>query len=112
MNHYSATYAKLEAQLKALSEDIVSNLQQTTEPEHQLLLKKLQSESVQNWPELMSGVYSSTLRQQKAQLEKLEAALSQIQLGMYGYCADCDGAIEPQLLEQDPSRQRCGRCDP
>lgn len=110
MNNYSSTYAKLDAELISLSQEIIRELQQSIDPDYKLLLKQLQNASVQCWPELMSGVYSAKLRQQKTRLEKLEAALSQIQIGMYGNCADCEAPIEKYLLDIDPARQRCKRC--
>lgn len=110
MNNDLDAYRKLEEELMLLSHDIIKYLEQTAEIEYQQLLKKLEMESVMRWPELMSDVYSPQLRQQKQQLEKLEAALSQIQIGMYGLCADCEAPIEKHLLEQDYTRQRCLRC--
>jgi len=43
-------------------------------------------------------------------MTKLEAAVSQIEIGQYGYCCDCEEKISAKLLEQDPAIQRCTKC--
>ncbi len=45
-------------------------------------------------------------------LEKLEAALCQIDIGQYGYCCDCEEKIDDARLLADPASQRCRRCAP
>jgi RNA polymerase-binding transcription factor DksA len=43
-------------------------------------------------------------------MNKLEAAISQIDIGQYGYCCDCEEKISEQRLERDPAAQRCDKC--
>ncbi len=45
-------------------------------------------------------------------LGQVEAALCQLDLGMFGLCADCESEIAPQQLESDPTTQRCNHCQP
>ena len=40
-------------------------------------------------------------------MNKLEAAISQMDIGQYGYCCDCEEKISEQRLERDPAAQRC-----
>ena len=40
----------------------------------------------------------------------LEAAVSQIDIGQYGYCCDCEEKIATALLQKDPATQRCTKC--
>ena len=44
-------------------------------------------------------------------LTRLDAALCQLDLGLYGLCADCEAEIEPERLLCDPTEQRCCGCD-
>ncbi|WP_028773017.1 TraR/DksA C4-type zinc finger protein [Shewanella waksmanii] len=44
------------------------------------------------------------------QLTKLDAAYCQLDIGMYGLCADCESEIESHRLQQDPLEQRCAAC--
>lgn len=47
----------------------------------------------------------------RSRLQAIDASLCQLELGLYGYCADCEKTIEPELLQRDPTSQRCRRCD-
>ena len=44
-------------------------------------------------------------------LTRLDAAICQLELGLYGLCADCEATIEPSRLTHDPTEQRCSRCE-
>lgn len=46
-----------------------------------------------------------------ARLKRLDAALCQMDLGLYGFCSDCEDPLLPEQLEQDPTLQRCPRCE-
>jgi len=46
-----------------------------------------------------------------AELKRVDAALCQLDLGLYGLCSDCEESIEPELLQADPCRQRCRHCE-
>ncbi|MCL1091315.1 TraR/DksA C4-type zinc finger protein [Shewanella profunda] len=45
-----------------------------------------------------------------SQLNKLDAAICQLDLGLYGLCSDCEAEIETERLSQDPTEQRCASC--
>lgn len=45
------------------------------------------------------------------QFVRLDAAICQLELGLYGLCADCEASIEPARLQADPTEQRCRVCD-
>ena len=53
------------------------------------------------WPQLQPHI---------KQLKKVDAALCQQQLGLYGLCSDCEDELSRELLYQDPCRQRCSLC--
>ncbi|WP_417761105.1 TraR/DksA C4-type zinc finger protein [Shewanella sp.] len=42
---------------------------------------------------------------------RLDAAICQLELGLYGLCSDCEAIIEPARLQADPTEQRCSLCD-
>lgn len=44
-------------------------------------------------------------------LGKVEAALCQIEQGVYGICCDCEAEIDMERLVADPAEQRCRHCD-
>lgn len=44
------------------------------------------------------------------QLTQLDAAICQLDIGLYGLCADCEAEIEPNRLNENPLEQRCAQC--
>ncbi|KFZ37121.1 hypothetical protein HR45_11960 [Shewanella mangrovi] len=46
-----------------------------------------------------------------ARLVRLDAAICQLELGLYGLCADCEAEIEADRIASDPTEQRCQLCD-
>ncbi|GHA48267.1 hypothetical protein GCM10007086_22450 [Photobacterium aphoticum] len=43
-------------------------------------------------------------------MEKVDAAVCSIKLGMYGLCVDCEEEIAMNDLEDDPAQPRCQDC--
>ena len=43
-------------------------------------------------------------------LGRIEAALRRCDDGSYGFCIDCDEAIDPRRLNLEPTATRCIRC--
>lgn len=91
---------------------ICQYLQQGLRTEYSDLLLKLESNPLSHWPELLSQWLTPELETKTRRLEAIQAALSQMDMGLYGLCSDCDSRIERHLLKQDPARQRCERCQP
>lgn len=52
----------------------------------------------------------STRQRAERELKRIEAALQRCDDGSYGYCLDCDEAINPRRLELDPSATLCIAC--
>ena len=46
-----------------------------------------------------------------ARLVRLDAAICQLDLGLYGLCSDCEAEISAGRLQQDPTEQRCEQCE-
>lgn len=44
-------------------------------------------------------------------IKRIDAALCQMELGLYGLCSDCEEPLDCEQLEQDPTLQRCPRCE-
>ena len=57
--------------------------------------------TLSGWPQLLPFI---------KQLKKVDAALCQQQLGLYGLCSDCEVELSREQLYQDPCRQRCSLC--
>ena len=61
--------------------------------------------------ELTSRLDLPKVEQSVARLKRIDAALCQMDLGLYGLCSDCEEPLSIEQLEQDPTLQRCPRCE-
>ncbi len=104
--------AQLFEELQLIRQDILHYLQQDRQTQYLQLLQVLESQQLGHWPELLAKWLTPELKQKTNRLEALQAALSQMDMGLYGLCCDCECRIERELLKQDPARQRCARCQP
>ncbi|CAJ1785600.1 TraR/DksA family transcriptional regulator [Aeromonas jandaei] len=61
--------------------------------------------------ELTSRLDLPKVEQSVAHLKRIDAALCQMDLGLYGLCSDCEEPLAIESLELDPTLQRCPRCE-
>lgn len=52
----------------------------------------------------------ATEQRRQQRIKAIEAALSRIEAGDFGYCVMCDEAIAPQRLRFDPALAACVSC--
>ena len=45
-----------------------------------------------------------------SQLTQVDAAICQLDIGLYGLCSDCENEIEAERLAINPVEQRCTQC--
>jgi RNA polymerase-binding transcription factor DksA len=102
---------RLQTELVALRTEILNYLQYSSEAACQNVIGRLEQKAVSHWPELLRECLTPELELKNRRLEQIQAALSQMDMGLYGLCCDCDSRIERDLLIIDPAHQRCRRCD-
>ena len=61
--------------------------------------------------DLTSRLDLPKVEQSVARLKRIDATLCQMDLGLYGLCSDCEEPLAIESLEQDPTLQRCPRCE-
>ncbi|GJL97415.1 MAG: molecular chaperone DnaK [Hyphobacterium sp.] len=44
------------------------------------------------------------------EIRRIDAAISRLEAGEYGWCVECGEAIAPKRLETDPAAPRCSTC--
>ncbi|GDY27513.1 MULTISPECIES: TraR/DksA family transcriptional regulator [unclassified Agarivorans] len=101
---------RLTQQLEQLKSEIISFLTASEKASLKLTAGKLQSLSNEQLIDQALKLQYSELNAQLKQLKRVDAALCQIDLGLYGLCSDCEEVIELDRLASDPSTQRCQRC--
>ncbi|MCF1427613.1 MAG: TraR/DksA C4-type zinc finger protein [Shewanella sp.] len=82
------------------------------ELEQQALALLPPAQSEYNLQQLINALVQHKLTQHSvyAQLLKLDAARCQLELGLFGLCADCEEEISRELLDADITVQRCCSC--
>lgn len=58
----------------------------------------------------MQAMAVAQLRRRQAQRAAIDAALSRIETGEYGYCLKCGEEIAPARLEHNPAAPSCIHC--
>ncbi|MGY5453166.1 TraR/DksA family transcriptional regulator [Agarivorans sp. MS3-6] len=101
---------RLTQQLEQLKSEIISFLTASEKTSLQLTAEKLQSLSNEQLIDQALKLQFSELNAQLKQLQRVDAALCQVDLGLYGLCSDCEEVIEIERLNNDPSTQRCQIC--
>ncbi|KTF14873.1 TraR/DksA C4-type zinc finger protein [Pseudoalteromonas sp. H105] len=112
MNQSQHTLARLNNELASQRKSLLAALAQSNNLTHHCLLHTLESNNPEQWLELTERQLGSEYSELIIRLEKLEAAVCQIEIGQYGYCCDCEEKIDAQRLLDDPTNQRCKKCDP
>lgn len=102
---------RLQQELFLVRQDILLYLQRAPANEFRSLIAELEDRALSHWPEMLRSCLTPELDAKNRRLEQLQAALSQMDMGLYGLCCDCDARIERELLTADPARQRCQRCE-
>jgi len=103
--------ARLLEELQLLRNEIFSYLQIDHSDEYGKLRIQLEHQPLSHWPELLRHWLTPELENRSRRLELVQAALSQMDMGLYGLCSDCESRIERELLMADPARQRCAHCE-
>ena len=66
--------------------------------------------SVDDLLELAVKMETPSITHKISALKSIDAALNNIQIGLYGLCADCEEQIELERLNNAPTNQRCLAC--
>jgi DnaK suppressor protein len=102
--------AQMLQEIEQLRHQIYQYIQQNHLPEFGNLTQKLDQNPVSHWPELLQNWLTPELKIKVGRLEALQAAISLMDMGLYGLCSDCEQRIEQELLIANPAQQRCQHC--
>lgn len=100
----------LKRERKILQDEILFFLKQSNLASHQKLALKLVDSCKNKWVEILWPQMSEEIKPIVKSLDRVEASLSQIELGLFGLCADCEVEIDKTILFRNPSHQRCDAC--
>ena len=106
MNHQK----RLHDELTQVKSNILVMLSKSPHPAHQGLITTLKHTANNEWLDLAAKRLGPEYANLINRMTMLEAAVSQIYIGQYGYCCDCEEKIATALLQKDPATQRCTKC--
>lgn len=108
-----------DAQLQDFQSSLIDSFEQCRQHlvdiiEHSstpLLATKLQKISSDELLDLASTTELLSNTPDISKIKNIDAALTNIEIGIYGICADCEEDIEIAQLKLNPTQQRCPLCD-
>jgi len=92
-------------------DDMIGGLIQSTSVQQQQLAKQLTEIADDELLEFALKNQIPAISEQISAMKRIDAALNNIQISMYGLCADCEEQINIQRLHADPRTQRCLPCE-
>ncbi|MBW8190191.1 hypothetical protein K0504_04005 [Neiella marina] len=101
----------LESERQLLIADLAMALHAVDSTEVQRVLQKLKTLSCDEIVDALADEESQEVNRILNRLRAVDASLAQTELGLYGFCADCEKSIETDMLQRDATTQRCYACD-
>jgi RNA polymerase-binding transcription factor DksA len=101
---------RLNDEIAQVKLNILTMLSKSAYPAHHHLIQILADTANNEWLDCAAEKLGPEYALLISRMTKLEAALSQIEIGQYGYCCDCEEKISTESLELDPATQRCTKC--
>lgn len=108
---YSQCESRLTDLMSTIRHSFVTKLLQSREEAWLKEAKKLQMLSDADFVDYACTFTDPRLESFITELRRIDAALCQLDLGLYGICSDCEEPIEEERLEEDPCIQRCQCCE-
>ncbi|WP_372761579.1 conjugal transfer protein TraR [Pseudoalteromonas sp.] len=101
---------RLNSEITQLKSSIMNLLARSQHPAHSRVLTLLTHTTNADWLDCATQQLGPEYDVFITRMTELEAAVSQIEIGQYGYCCDCEQQIATSLLARDAAIQRCERC--
>ncbi|MFM2483930.1 TraR/DksA family transcriptional regulator [Celerinatantimonas yamalensis] len=108
---YSHYQARLEDMMMTAKDALISQLLKSSEPQWRQEAVKLQQLPPADFIDYACTLVDPRIEVVLNELCRIDAALCQGELGLYGICSDCEDSIEEERLEADPCTQRCEKCE-
>ncbi|ABM03748.1 dnaK suppressor [Psychromonas ingrahamii 37] len=103
--------AQLLSSLEKLRNDVSDILLSSSHAGHKLAAKQLQKLSNDQLVELTSKLDVSSLAHKTNEIKSIDASLNDIELGLYGFCSDCEAEISIDKLQENVTTKRCDICE-
>ncbi|WP_354624469.1 TraR/DksA C4-type zinc finger protein [Psychromonas sp. MME2] len=96
--------------LEVIRKNIALSLAKSTDSNDKMLASQLSILSIDELLDLAINSNIATISSLSSDIQRIDAALNNIQINMFGLCADCEEEIDEQILTNAPTTQRCSHC--
>lgn len=103
--------SKVEVLLAQVREELLNRLRYSTLSHENDIYQNLAAHPEWDWVAHLRDKSGPTYKDLVDKLERLEATQCQFDLGLFGFCSDCEEPIEAARLVEDVTTQRCGQCE-
>ena len=103
--------AELTSNFIQLRQDIIEILMNSENASDHLTAKKIQNLSCDELVSITCKLSLPAIDGKTLTIKSIDAALNNIDIDMYGLCADCENEIGIEALKINPTRQRCESCE-
>jgi len=103
--------AELTSNFMQLRQDIIDILMHSENANDHLTAQKIQNLSRDELIDMTCQLSLPALDGKTLTIKSIDAALNNIDIDMYGLCADCENEIGLEELKKDPTQQRCASCE-
>ena len=102
---------ELSNSLQKSRQKIVDILMNSSNETHHLAAQQIKQVSPDELLDLLPKFKISCVSDEIFTIRRIDAALNNIQIDIYGMCADCESEITVDELKINPARQRCLECE-
>jgi RNA polymerase-binding transcription factor DksA len=94
-----------------LRQDIIDILMNSTNSSDHLTALQMPNMSSDELLDITSRFPQPPISSKTSSMKSIDAALNNIEIDMYGLCADCEKEIGIEQLKLEPTKQRCSVCE-
>ncbi|WP_372880658.1 TraR/DksA C4-type zinc finger protein [Psychromonas sp.] len=102
---------QLLASLEKLRNDVSEILMRSDHAGHKMAAKQIQKLSIDQLVELTSRMEISSISHKIKEIKSIDASLNDIEMGLYGFCSDCEEELDMTRLTEAPATKRCEHCE-
>jgi DnaK suppressor protein len=97
--------------LERLRYEISEILLRSNHSSHKLVAKQIVRVNNDELIELIGKLDLPSISHKVIEMSEIDAALNNIQIGLYGFCSDCEEVISAERLNSLPTTHRCLDCE-
>jgi len=111
MAHPDTSDAAVRQRLEILKAELITLSEASDEDRKPVTLDQQSVGRLSRMDSLQVQAMAKAADVRRAQeIRRVDAALSRVEAGDYGWCVECGEAIEPKRLTVDPAAPRCAGC--